>query len=263
MTLIKGWTRRVRGAMIELVGTILTNAAILPAAQEFPAALKMMITQQFDAKARNMVDAQLRRRGIRDERVLEAMRMVPRHEFVPAELKDAAYDDRPLPIGERETISQPYIVAAITEAAHVAPRDNVLEIGGGSGYQAAILAQLGATVCTVEINPGLAAGARERIERLGYRNIQVFAGDGSEGLAAHAPYDVIIVSAGTPNVSLVLLGQLAEGGRLVAPVGNLRQQELLLLCQHGGQITTRHLDPCQFVPLVGKGGWPERSSEMS
>ena len=133
----------------------------------------MVITHQFDAQARNMVETQLRRRGIRDERVLEAMRMVPRHEFVPAELMDAAYDDRPLPIGEHETISQPYIVAAITEAAHVAPGDKVLEIGGGSGYQAAILAQLGATVCTVEINPRLAEEARERIERLGYRNMQV------------------------------------------------------------------------------------------
>ena len=144
---------------------------------------------------------------------------------------DAAYDDRPLPIGERETISQPYIVAAITEAARVAPGDKVLEIGGGSGYQAAILAQLGATVWTVEINPRLAKEARERIERLGYINVQVITGDGSEGLSAHAPYDVIIVSAGTPRISPVLLGQLADDGRLVAPVGNMRQQELLLLCQ--------------------------------
>ena len=223
----------------------------------------MVIAHQFDAKALNMVETQLRRRGIRDEQVLEAMRIVPRHEFVPAGLMDAAYDDRPLPIGERETISQPYIVAAITEAAHVAPGDKVLEIGGGSGYQAAILAQLGATVCTVEINPRLAEEARERIERLGYSSVQVIAGDGSEGFAAHAPYDVIIVSAGTPSVSPVLLAQLADGGRLVAPVGNLRQQELLLLCQHGGQITTRRLDPCQFVPLVGKGGWPDRSTGSS
>ena len=218
---------------------------------------------QFGAQARNMVETQLRRRGIRDERVLEAMWIVPRHEFVPTDWIGAAYDDRPLPIGEHETISQPYIVAAITEAAHPALGDKVLEIGGGSGYQAAILAQLGATVCTVEINARLAEEARERIERLGYRNIQVIAGDGSEGLAAHAPYDVIVVSAGTPSVSPILIGQLADGGRLVAPVGNMRQQELLLLCQHGGQITTRRLDPCQFVPLVGKGGWPEKSPGLS
>jgi protein-L-isoaspartate(D-aspartate) O-methyltransferase len=145
----------------------------------------------------------------------------------------------------------------MTEAARVAPGEHALEIGGGSGYQAAILAHLGATVCTVERNPRLAEESRERLARLGYRNIEVFAGDGSEGLADRAPYDVIIVSAGTPTLSPALLGQLAEGGRLVAPVGSLHQQELLLLCQQGGRITTRRLDACQFVPLIGKGGWRE------
>ncbi len=219
----------------------------------------MVTAHQFEIQARNMVETQLRRRGISDERVLEAMRLVPRHEFVPAELMYAAYDDRPLPIGECETISQPYIVAVMTHAARVAPGDKALEIGGGSGYQAAILAQLGARVWMVEINPWLAEEARERLERLGYKNVEIIAGDGSEGLAAHAPYEVIIVSAGTPSVSPVLLSQLADGGRLVVPVGNLRYQELLLLSKQGGQITTHRLDPCQFVPLVGKGGWPERS----
>jgi len=218
----------------------------------------MAIAHQFDIQARNMVETQLRPRGIRDERVLEAMRLVPRHEFVSAELMNAAYDDRPLPIGERETISQPYIVAAMTQAARVAPGDKALEIGGGSGYQAAILAHLAATVCSIEINPALAEKARERLERLGYKNVEMFAGDGSEGLAAHAPYDVIIVSAGTPSISPVMLGQLAEGGRLVAPVGSLHQQDLMLLCRKGEQITTRSLGACQFVPLYGKGGWPER-----
>jgi protein-L-isoaspartate(D-aspartate) O-methyltransferase len=223
----------------------------------------MVIVHQFDIQARHMVETQLRPRGIRDERVLEAMRLIPRHEFVPAELRDAAYDDRPLPIGEQATISQPYIVAAMTQAARVAPRDRALEIGGGSGYQAAILALLGATVCSVEINPRLAEEARERLERLGYRNVEVFTGDGSEGHAAHAPYDVVIVSAAAPSVSPVLLGQLAEGARLVVPVGNLHYQELLLLGKQGGRITSRHLDPCQFVPLIGKGGWPERSPGLS
>ena len=223
----------------------------------------MMTAHQFETQNRNMIETQLRRRGIRDERVLEAMRLVPRHEFVPAKLVDAAYDDRPLPIGERETISQPYIVAAMTEAACVAPGDIALEIGGGSGYQAAILAHLDATVCTMERNPQLAEEARERLARLGYRNVEVFAGDGSEGLAARAPYDVVIVSAGTPSVSPILLGQLAEGGRLVAPVGNLHQQELLLMCKQGGQMSTRLLGLCQFVPLIGKGGWPERSPALS
>jgi protein-L-isoaspartate(D-aspartate) O-methyltransferase len=216
-----------------------------------------MSAHPFDLQARNMVEIQLRPRGIRDERVLEALRRVPRHEFVPAKLVDAAYDDRPLPIGERETISQPYIVAAMTQAVNVAPGDKALEIGGGSGYQAAILAYLGARVWMIEINPRLAESARERLKRLGYKKVEVLAGDGSEGLAAHAPYDVIIVSAATPSVSPVLLGQLAEGGRLVAPVGDLHFQELLLFSKHAGQITIRHLDPCQFVPLIGKGGWQE------
>jgi protein-L-isoaspartate(D-aspartate) O-methyltransferase len=223
----------------------------------------MVIAPQFEIQARNMVENQLRPRGIHDERVLEALRLVPRHEFVPAGLVEAAYDDRPLPLGARETISQPYIVAAMTQAARVVPGDKALEIGGGSGYQAAILLYLGATVCTIEINPRLAGEMRERFQRLGYQNVEVLTGDGSEGLAAHAPYDVIIVSAGTPSVSPVLLGQLAEGGRLVAPVGNLQYQELLLLSKQGGRITTSHLDPCQFVPLVGKGGWPERRTVTS
>jgi len=219
--------------------------------------MSMLTTQPFDVQARNMVETQLRRRGIYDARVLEAMRQVPRHEFVPANLLGAAYDDRPLPIGERETISQPYIVAAMTQAVGVVPGDKALEIGGGSGYQAAILAHLGATVWMIEINPRLAESARKRLQRLGYRNVEVIAGDGSEGFAAHAPYNVVIVSAATPRVSPVLLGQLAEGARLVAPVGNLHYQELLLFSKQGGQILTHYLDPCQFVPLIGKGGWQE------
>lgn len=208
-----------------------------------------------------MVEVQLRQRGIRDERLLGAMRLVPRHEFVPAEFLDSAYDDRPLPIGERETISQPYMVAAITEAARVAAGDKALEIGGGSGYQAAILAQLGAKVYAIETNPQLAQTARDRLQRLGYGDVEVFTGDGSEGLASRAPFDVIIVSAGTPNVSPMLLAQLSEGGRLLVPVGDLRRQQLLLISKQAGQIVTRQLEHCQFVPLIGKGGW--RSSDLS
>ena len=223
----------------------------------------MVITHPFDIPARNMVEIQLRRRGIHDHRVLEAMRQVPRHEFVPPQLVGAAYDDRPLPIGERETISQPYMVAAMTQAARVAPGDIALEIGGGSGYQAAILAHLGATVWMIEINPQLADSARQRLKRLGYGKVEVLAGDGSEGFAAPAPYDVVIVSAATPSVSPVLLGQLAEGGRLLAPVGNLYYQDLVLLSKKGGEITTYYLDQCQFVPLIGKGGWPEERGARS
>ena len=220
----------------------------------------MITDQQLEIRVRHMLERQLRRRGIHDERVLEAMRLVPRHEFVPADLLDAAYDDRPLPLGQRETISQPYIVAAMTQGVRVAPGDHALEIGGGSGYQAAILGHLCATVCAVEINPRLAEEARERLLRLGYRNVKIFVGDGSEGLAEHAPYDVVIVSAATPNVSPMLLGQLAEGGRLVAPVGSLRYQELLLFSKNGGRIATQPLGACQFVPLVGKAGWQEEKS---
>jgi len=216
-----------------------------------------MIAHQFDLQAREMVETQIRYRGIRDERVLDALRSVPRHEFVPGRLASAAYDDRPLPIGERETISQPYIVAVTTEAVRVAPGDRALEIGAGCGYQAAILAHLGAKVYAVEINHRLANETRERLERLGYDNIEVLAGDGSEGLPAHAPYDVVIISAATPRVSPRLLGQLAEGARLVAPVGNLHYQELMLHCMHAGQISAQSLGPCQYIPLIGKGGWPQ------
>jgi protein-L-isoaspartate(D-aspartate) O-methyltransferase len=215
------------------------------------------ITHSFDLEARHMVEEQLRRRGIHDERVLEAMRVIPRHKFVPTESVGAAYEDRPLPIGTHETISQPYIVALMTEAARAAPGEHALEIGGGCGYQAAILAHLGATVCAVERNTQLAEESRERLERLGYGNIEVFDGDGSDGLAERAPYNVIIVSAATPSISPVMLSQLAEGGRLVAPVGSLRQQELLLVCRQGERITTRSLGACQFVPLIGKGGWKQ------
>jgi len=215
------------------------------------------VATEFEVQARRMIATQLRPRGIRDEQVLDAMQRVPRHEFVPAQMVGAAYEDRPLPIGERETISQPYMVAAITQAAQVMPGDKALEVGGGSGYQAAVLAQLGAIVYMVEINPELAEAARERLARLEYTQASVFSGDGSEGLPAHAPYDVIILSAAAPRVPQPLLDQLAEGGRLVAPIGNLYQQCLLRLHREHGQIATQRLDPCQFVPLVGRGGWPD------
>jgi protein-L-isoaspartate(D-aspartate) O-methyltransferase len=217
----------------------------------------MVTTKHFEGSAREMVETQLRPRGIHDKRVLDAMLRVPRHEFVPPEFVAAAYADRPLPIGETETISQPYIVAAMTEAARVSPGDKALDVGTGSGYQAAILACLGARVYTIERNPRLAEEARLRLERLGYQNVEVICGDGSEGLAAHASYNVIMVSAAAPSVSPVLLNQLAEEARLVVPVGDLHHQDLHLYFKHGGEITTRVLDPCQFVPLIGKGGWPE------
>jgi protein-L-isoaspartate(D-aspartate) O-methyltransferase len=204
-----------------------------------------------------MVEIQLRNRGIRDPRVLDAMLHVPRHEFVPASLIKAAYDDRPLPLGDAETISQPYMVAAMTEAARVQPGDKALEVGTGSGYQAAILAYLGARVYSVERNAALAEMARERLARLGYDGVEVIVGDGSEGYPPAAPYDIIIVTAAAPTVPPALPEQLAEEGRLVIPVGDLRRQDLLLNVKQAGEVKTRILDPCQFVPLVGKAGWPE------
>jgi protein-L-isoaspartate(D-aspartate) O-methyltransferase len=211
----------------------------------------------FESKRRAMVESQLRRRGIRDERVLEAMFAVPRHEFVPPAYVGAAYDDRPLPIGESETISQPYIVAAMTQAAQVQPGDKALEVGTGAGYQAAILAHLGAKVYTVERNFQLAEATRPRLSRLGYQEIEVVWGDGSEGYAPGAPYQVILVTAGAPDVPPTLLQQLAEGGRMVVPIGDLRHQDLCVFTKHGNEITKRVLDPCQFVPLIGKHGWPD------
>ena len=216
----------------------------------------------FEEERRLMIQIQLRHRGIRDERVLDAMFNVPRHEFVPPSLVRAAYDDRPLPLGEAETISQPYIVAAMTEAADVHPGDKALEVGSGSGYQADILAYLGARVYTIERNAVLAQSARERLARLGYDGVQVITGDGSEGYPPAAPYEIILVTAAAPVVPSALLDQLADGGRLVIPVGDLRYQELLLNVKQAGRIKTRLLDPCQFVPLIGKGGWPEKEGRL-
>ena len=207
---------------------------------------------------RLMVEIQLRNRGIRDPRVLDAMLRVPRHEFVPSSLIGVAYDDRPLPLGDAETISQPYMVAAMTEAARVQPGDKALEVGTGSGYQAAILAYLGARVYSVERNAALAERARERLARLGYGGVDVIVGDGSEGYPPAAPYDLIIVTAAAPNVPPILLEQLAEEGRLLIPVGDLQRQDLLLNVKQAGEVRTRILDACQFVPLVGRAGWPEK-----
>jgi protein-L-isoaspartate(D-aspartate) O-methyltransferase len=211
----------------------------------------------FELERRAMVEEQLRRRGIWDERVLEAMFAVPRHEFVPRAFLDAAYADRPLPIGESETISQPYIVAAMTQAARVAPGDRALEIGAGAGYQAAILEHLGATVHTVERNARLAEAARRRLARLNYASIEVICADGSLGYAPAAPYDVILVTAGAPAVPEILLEQLAEAGRMVIPIGDLHRQDLCVYSKRGSEITKKVLEPCQFVPLIGEHGWPQ------
>jgi protein-L-isoaspartate(D-aspartate) O-methyltransferase len=212
----------------------------------------------FESERHAMIEWQLRRRGISNERVLQAMFDVPRHEFVPPLSQQEAYQDRAIIIGEGQTISQPYMVAAMTEAAKVARGDQVLEIGTGSGYQAAILAHLGAEVITMERVPHLAESARERLARLGYRGVKVIPEDGSEGFLAGAPYAAILVTAAAPAVPQVLVSQLAKGGRLVIPVGTLQLQTLQVISRHGDKLSVRELDPCQFVPLVGKQAWPER-----
>ena len=197
----------------------------------------------------------LREVGVADDRVLAAVAAVPREVFVPASLRHQAYDDYPLEIGEGQTISQPSVVARITELAEVGARDRVLEIGAGSGYQAAILAQLARFVFTVERLPRLAEGARSRLAELGYRNVSVQVMDGTLGWRAQAPFDAIIVSAAAPAIPRALVEQLTEGGRLVIPIGDLRRQELVRVVRRGaGHEESRH-GPATFVPLVGREGF--------
>lgn len=204
---------------------------------------------------RRMVEQQLRARDIVDERVLAAMGRVPRHLFVEPALERFAYEDRPLSIGAGQTISQPYIVALMIQLLQVQPSHRILEVGTGSGYQAAVLAELAAEVYTIEIIPSLAEGARGRLEALGYRNVHVREGDGYEGWPEVAPFDGIVVAAGAPQIPLPLIGQLREGGRLAIPVGVARgTQDLILGEKRGGRLQIRSIAPVLFVPLTGKGG---------
>jgi protein-L-isoaspartate(D-aspartate) O-methyltransferase len=212
-------------------------------------------TDAFAAARAAMVELQLRHRGIRDERVLAAMQRVPRHEFVAPVLRSEAYEDNPLPIGEGQTISQPFIVAAMLEALALQPMDSVLEVGTGSGYQTALLAELVTQVYSIERHPALAEEAREVLARLGYQNVDIVVGDGSEGLPARAPFDAIIVSAAAPAVPQKLVDQLREGGRMIVPVGSAYAQELQLVRKVGGQSRVSSLDGCRFVPLIGSEGF--------
>lgn len=204
-----------------------------------------------------MVERQLRARGIRDERVLDAMARVPRHEFVRAENRDEAYDDHPLPIGEGQTISQPFVVAAMLEALALRSEDVVLEVGTGSGYETAVLAELACTVYSIERIASLADGARTVLAQLGFANVSVVRGDGSQGLPEAAPFDAIAVSAAAPHVPDSLIGQLRDGGRLVIPVGNSFAQELQLIRKIGESSITLHLEGVRFVPLIGREGFRE------
>jgi protein-L-isoaspartate(D-aspartate) O-methyltransferase len=204
----------------------------------------------------SMVETQLRRRGITDQHVLEAMSKVPRHEFLNRQYWPDAYADHPVPIGEQQTTSQPYIIAVMLQAAEIKPQDRVLEIGAGSGYQTALLCELVREVFAVERYPALSTEVTQALERLGYRNATIVTGDGSLGLAEHAPYDAIIVAAAAPRVPPALLEQLALGGRLVVPVGDAQQQVLQLARKDpAGNLSVRSLESCRFVPLVGQQGF--------
>jgi protein-L-isoaspartate(D-aspartate) O-methyltransferase len=211
----------------------------------------------YTAECLVMIRGQLQRRGITDRRVLQAMREVPRHAFVAPEWRHEAYSDRPLPIADDQTISQPYMVAIMTQSLVLQGHERVLEVGTGSGYQAAVLSRLAAHVYTIEYFPDLAERARAILQRLGYTNVQVSTGDGGLGLPAYAPYHGILVAAAAPHVPQSLLTQLAEGGRLVIPVGSATSQELLIITRHGDGYSQLRSVPCRFVPLLGQEGWAE------
>jgi protein-L-isoaspartate(D-aspartate) O-methyltransferase len=197
-----------------------------------------------------MVESQLRARGIADERVLAAMTRVPRHEFIPQQYRNQAYEDHPLPISEGQTISQPYIVALMLEALALKPEDKVLEVGTGSGYVTALLAELTARVVSVERHAALADIAREVLARMGYSNVTVVAGDGSLGVPEYAPYNAILVSAAASELPHTLLAQLADSGRMIIPVGREDSQQLQLIRMQNGQPHTTLRELCRFVPLI-------------
>lgn len=210
----------------------------------------------WETERRDMVESQLRRRGIRDGRVLRAMEEIPREEFVPSDARVLAYGDDPIPIGCSQTISQPYITALMAELLELEGNENILEVGAGSGYAAALLGALAATVVTMELVPALAKAARANLARTGRdANVLVVAGDGSLGYPPLAPYDAISVAAGAPEIPPALLDQLSDPGRLVIPVGERSDQDLRLVWKRNGRIESRTATACRFVPLRGEEGW--------
>jgi len=204
-----------------------------------------------------MVDEQIVNRGVKDERVLAAMRRVPRHEFLPEGIRGMAYSDNALPLGEGQTISQPYMVALMSEQLELDGTERALEIGTGSGYQAAVLAELCEKVYTIERIKTLADKARATLDRLGYRSVAIKVYDGTHGWKDMAPFDVIVVTAGSPEIPTPLIEQLREGGRMVIPVGDRYGQSLLKVVKTADGIVTQKSIPCVFVPLIGAHGWKE------
>lgn len=211
----------------------------------------------YSLRREQMVQSQLSQRGIRDKRVLDAMARVPRHEFVAEPYRERAYDDSPLPIGQGQTISQPYIVALMLELLAPSAEQIILEIGTGSGYQTALIAELSRHVYSIERHPELASQADAVLHTLGYVNITLKVGDGTAGLLEHAPFDGIVVSAAAPQFPSALFGQLREGGRLVVPIGPTEAQLLQLIAKEQGKPVVSQQVACRFVPLIGAEGYPD------
>ena len=216
----------------------------------------MVDEYKFDKARLEMVRDQLIPRGISDKLVLDAMRKVPREKFMPKNMQGSAYVDGAMPIGEDQTISQPYMVAIMTEKLGLKGGEKVLEIGTGSGYQAAIIAEIAGKVFTIEVVKALADRTRRLLDEMGYKNVDVIEGDGTLGLPKHAPFDAIIVTAGAPDIPKPLSEQLAEGGRLVIPVGDRYSQRLLIVTKEKGKLNIETSIGCVFVPLLGKYAWP-------
>jgi len=215
------------------------------------------LSTDYEKEREHMVESQLARRGIKDKRVLEAMRQVPRHLLMPEDMRSLAYCDGPLPIGHGQTISQPYIVALMTELLELTGQEKVLEIGTGSGYQAAILSRLARQVYSLERHAALAQQAEKVLAQLGYDNVVVRVGNGTLGWPEHSPYEAIIITAAAPEVPQPLPDQLADGGRLVAPVGSQWSQVLVKVRRQSDLLIRERLTAVAFVPLVGEYGWKE------
>lgn len=224
----------------------------------------MPTSREYARLRSRMVDEQLVKRGISESRLLDALRILPRHQFVPDEHKPHAYEDRPLPIGDGQTISQPYIVGFMTENLRLKPHHKVLEIGTGSGYQTAILCHLADYVYSVERISRLAELAGARIGGLGYSNLDIHVGDGSQGLPDQAPFDRIMVTAAVPRLPDVLCAQLSQfGGQLILPIGDAPAQELKLITRTADRFSTRNLLGCRFVPLIGRYGFDSKTDSTS